>query len=133
MRESEPKYTPEITSNNRVSNLTPEADSFFTEAIKYGGFSRLNFRTARIIDTYIGTNATYADLAKIAGVTRARIGQIIGKGVERLLLALPDEVRKQFQNQEPLIIKSGFSPETRAKMSEARKGYWKNKKVVEGQ
>ena len=42
------------------------------------------------------------------------------EGWREVLIETDDEVMDQFQ--EPLIIKTGFSDETRAKMSEAHKG-----------
>lgn len=46
-----PPEAPEITSNNnRVNHLNPEADRFFTEAIRHGAFPGVDFRTAGIID-----------------------------------------------------------------------------------
>ncbi len=126
--------------------VSPIVRNFLLDCISYGAVSELmvsprktdNFnpkRNRNIIGLYFGSEATSYELAKMYGISRNRVTQIIKEGMLKMHSALPDEIRDKYSEEEILKMKTGHSPRTIERFIGVRKAnsqpvQEKQKKVV---
>lgn len=117
---------PDVASSQKetsISGVSPQTQAFLRQGIENQAYQELEARTRNLIGIYFGTDATLDDLREIANVnSRERVRQLIRRGMEDLWQALPPALKVQYPKETVIQLKKEFSHETRARMSEARKG-----------
>lgn len=117
-----PNFLARIHEGLTLDGVLPETVAFLQAAMQTEAYKNTPPSTAQLIDVYYGTDATLKTLEANTGISSERIRQLIRLGLDEMWNNLPPDVQAQYPKEQVITLKKAFSPETRARISQANKG-----------
>lgn len=110
--------TPQPEPSSEQSKLT--IADFHATALAAGAYDSLPPGKRELLEEYLGTNVSTIELGAKIGRTQSSVQRQIQRHVPKIWMALPDEVRQQYQS--PQAVMQLKVEEQRKKLSEQLKG-----------